>query len=198
MHANAHDGRGGGALPRRLLCGLLLAAVVGAAANAASPGPDVRVHEDKGIYRVAARFEVPQPPAAVLAVLTDYEAIPRFMPDLRRSIVRERDGARVVIEQEAVSTLMFFSRRVHLTLLVHEADDAVRFTDVSKRSFSEYTGAWRLEPHAAGTVVAYELTAKPAFSVPEFVLVRLLKRDAHEMIDRLREAIAARDVRQAR
>ena len=41
-----------------------------------------------------------------------------------------------------------------------------------------------------GTRITYELSAKPAFSVPEFVLTRLLRRDATQMIDRLRQEIS--------
>ena len=51
------------------------------------------VREERGVYSVAARFHVPQPPRVALAVLTDYEQIPRFMPDVATSIVLERGAA---------------------------------------------------------------------------------------------------------
>ena len=125
----------------------------------------------------------------MLQVLTDYERIPRFMPDLKTSIVRERDGGRLVVEQEAVARMMMFSKRVHLLLEVQEQTDAVRFVDRCGKSFTQYEGAWRVVPEGALTLVSYELTAKPAFSVPEFLLSRLLRRDARQMIERLRMAI---------
>jgi hypothetical protein len=71
------------------------------------------------------------------AVLTD---IPRFLPEVTSSEVRERSERRAVVEQEAVSRMMMFSKKVHL--------------------------------------ITYELTAKPSFDVPEFILKRLLKRDS--------------------
>jgi hypothetical protein len=40
--------------------------------------------------------------------------------------------------------------------------------------------------------IAYILSAEPAFEVPRVVLTRLLKRDAADMIERLRMEIAAR------
>jgi len=40
--------------------------------------------------------------------------------------------------------------------------------------------------------VTYELSAKPSFDVPEFLLKRLLKRDASQMIERLKAEVAAR------
>ncbi len=47
------------------------------------------VREEKGVNTVVAHFLVDQPPSVALTVLTDYEQIPRFMPDVRTSIVRE-------------------------------------------------------------------------------------------------------------
>jgi hypothetical protein len=40
--------------------------------------------------------------------------------------------------------------------------------------------------------VTYELSAQPSFDVPDFVLKRLLKRDAGQMIQRLKTEICAR------
>jgi carbon monoxide dehydrogenase subunit G len=144
------------------------------------------------MYRVDASFEVPVPPSVALAVLTDYERIPRFMPDVKTSVVRERFSGGAVVEQEAVPRVMFFSRRVHLLLEVREAGDTVSFQDVCGRSFVWYAGAWRLSERDGRTVVRYELNAQPAFDVPEFLLKRLLRNDAKQMIEHLRAEIAVR------
>jgi Polyketide cyclase / dehydrase and lipid transport len=68
--------------------------------------------------------------------------------------------------------------------------NAIRFRDCSGRSFSRYEGAWRLERQDGRTVVRYDLTAQPSFDVPAFLLTRLLRRDAKQMIERLRLEIA--------
>jgi ribosome-associated toxin RatA of RatAB toxin-antitoxin module len=163
-----------------------------AATTDPAPSPEVRVQAERGTYLVTARFEVPQAPDVVLAVLSDYERIPRFVPDVRTSTVRERTSGRLVVEQEAVSKFMMFSKQVHLVLEVTEGENALRFVDRCGRSFKSYAGAWHAEPKGSGTVVRYELTAQPAFDVPEFILKRLLKRDSGTMIDRLRSEFAAR------
>ena len=46
------------------------------------PAPSVTVREERGVYLVSARFHVSEPPAIALAVLTDDENIPRFLPDV--------------------------------------------------------------------------------------------------------------------
>jgi ribosome-associated toxin RatA of RatAB toxin-antitoxin module len=171
-----------------LLC-VLLQASWGAAGQSTE---NVTVREEQGVYTVTARFLVAQPPSVVLVVLTDYEQIPRFMPDVRTSTVRERGSGWAVVEQEAVSAFMMFSKRVHLILEIEERADALIFRDRCGRSFSRYEGAWRLSQQDGQTVITYELVAEPSFDVPGFVLKRLLRRDSTQMIDRLRLEIAAR------
>ena len=176
----------------------LMLVTISALAPVVASGPDlareIAVTEEQGVYRVRARFDVPQSPDVALAVLKDYERIPRFMPDMRLSVVRERHGGHVVVEQEAHAKMMMFSRRVHLVLDIQEDGDALRFTDLCGRSFSHYSGQWHVARVATGTTMSYDLMAKPAFPVPGFVLSRLLKRDATQMIERLRQEIAGRPV----
>jgi ribosome-associated toxin RatA of RatAB toxin-antitoxin module len=158
----------------------------------AGPAPTVTVREERGVYAVSARFHVPEPPAVALAVLTDYENIPRFLPDVTSSIVRERSERGALVEQEAVSRMMMFSKTVHLMLEISEERDAIRFRDRCGRSFETYDGAWRVAASGTGSDITYQLTAKPSFDVPEFILKRLLKRDSTRTIARLTAEIAAR------
>jgi ribosome-associated toxin RatA of RatAB toxin-antitoxin module len=154
--------------------------------------PKVIVSEEQGIYSVTACFQVPQSASVALEVLTDYEHIPRFMPGVKTSVVLERSAGRALVAQEAVSRLLLFSKRVHLTLEVTEGPGALQFRDRSGRSFSRYEGAWTLSENRGETTIKYELVAQPSFDVPEFILKRLLSRDSAEMIDGLRAEIAAR------
>lgn len=62
--------------------------------------PEVTVRESNGIYTVLAEFIVEERAEAALAVLKDYKRIPRFMPDVRTSVVRQRAGERVVVERD--------------------------------------------------------------------------------------------------
>jgi ribosome-associated toxin RatA of RatAB toxin-antitoxin module len=163
--------------------------------GAAPQEPVISVSESDGRYAVAARFAVAEAPAVVREVLTDYANIPRFMPDVRRSVIVERDAQRVRVEQEAISKYMMFSKTVHLVLEVEEGDEVIAFRDQFNRSFEQYEGSWTLRAHGAGTLIEYQLTARPAFSVPGFVLRRLLNRDAVMMVERLRGEIRSRSVR---
>lgn len=197
-HKSSPGGRRGAHRVVCTLAGLLLISPSNALRANGSQQPDISVREQQGIYRVEATFHVPEPLPVALAVLTDYEQIPRFMPAVKTSVVRDRlaDGS-VLVEQEAVARLMMFSKRVHLMLEVSTEGHTVRFRDACGRSFHTYQGIWRMERTDGSTVITYELTARPSFSVPEFLLTRLLERDAKQMIDRLRGEIAARGRNQA-
>ena len=158
----------------------------------AGPAAVIDVRETGGVYSVHARFSVPQPAAAVRAVLTDYEHIPRFMPDMKKSIVHERRGDSALVEQEAVSKMVVFSKKVPLLLDITEVPGQIRFRDRCGKSFEQYEGVWTFTEQNGVTGITYELTARPAFDVPEFILKRLLKRDAGVMIDRLLDEIVRR------
>ena len=162
------------------------------ASDGSAPAPQVSVREDRGVYTVAARFEISQSAARALAVLSDYERIPQFMPEIKTSVVLSRTAGRILVEQEAISRFMMFSKKVHLLLEVTQDESSLRFVDRCGKSFTTYQGAWRATTSGGRTKITYELTAKPAFDVPEFILKRLLKRDSVQMIDRLQREIAAR------
>ena len=151
----------------------------------------VEVIERGGVYHVTAAFAVSASPQVVMAVLTDYGRIPEYVPDMEISKVLERTIGGAVVEQQAVARFMLFSKRVHLLLEVQEDDGQLRFRDRCGKSFAVYDGSWTVSQHDSLTVVDYRLSAKPLFEVPSFVLKRLLKRDAAQLIDRIKIEIAA-------
>jgi ribosome-associated toxin RatA of RatAB toxin-antitoxin module len=184
--------RGGHTRARRVVFVATLVAAALSTPVGADNAEDVRVREEKGTYHVTAAFEVKESPETAYAVLTDYEQVPKFMPDVRTSIVRERTPERIVLEQEAVAKFLFFSKTIQLMLDVQEEPGTISFKDTSGKSFERYEGRWTMTPREDRTVIGYTLTAKPTFSVPKMILSRLLKRDAGRMIEGLRAEMAKR------
>jgi carbon monoxide dehydrogenase subunit G len=177
---------------RLFLCVVMVATAATVPHAAAADDPQVAVHQSAGVYQVAASFSVTEAPAIALAVLTDFERIPAFMPDMKTSTVLERTDAGTLVEQEAVARFMMFSKRLHLVLRVNDRDGTIRFRDECGQSFARYEGMWRVTGKDGGTAIEYQLAAKPRFDVPAFVLTRLMKRDAIQMIERLRAEITRR------
>lgn len=193
-----------GHIARRLFLRAALVALIAAVPMAGAPafagngveahGP-VSVSESDGVYRVAATFTVAQPPAVAFAVLTDFEWIPQYVPDMKVSTVLERNERGTVVEQEAVARLMMFSKRVHLILHVSEDGNTIRFRDKCGRSFAIYEGEWIVQPAGHGSTITYRLAVKPSFDVPAFVLKRLMKRDATDLIASITTEINAGSAR---
>jgi ribosome-associated toxin RatA of RatAB toxin-antitoxin module len=173
------------------MAGLMLVSMGMAAARPPSPF-NVAVDARDGVYHVSATFSIAQPASVAFAVLTDYDRIPRFMPEVQKSEVLTRREGGTVVEQEAVAHMLMFSKRMHLVLEIEETPHVIRFHDRCGQSFERYEGAWTISENGAQVQIGYTLSAKPTFDVPEFLLKRLLKRDAQTMIERLRGEIARR------
>src|SRR5690349_21730035 len=183
-----HAAAAGRQYARRLFLCAAIVAAIGAAGSAADE-PPVNVTESNGVYRVTAMFSVPQPPTAAIAVLTDFERIPEYVPDMKTSTVLERNEAGTIVEQEAIAKFMMFSKRVHLVLHVSEVAGTITFRDECRQSFAVYEGSWVVKPAGDGATITYRLAATPNFEVPGFVLKRLLKRDASDLIERIKAEI---------
>lgn len=162
---------------------------------AASDDPVIRVVDVNGLYRVATTFVVKAPADVAKAVLTDYERIPEFMSDVKLSRVRERHDNRLIVEQEAVARLLFFSRRIHLALEVTEAPGRIQFRDICGKSFVSYEGSWDIAPNGAATTITYTLSARPTSEVPAMIVKRLFSRDVEKTIEQLRAEMTRRNTR---
>jgi ribosome-associated toxin RatA of RatAB toxin-antitoxin module len=184
-------GTGGCHARRFAVAGLTFCLMLAAVSNASVADDQVAVREKDGTYDVRATFTVSRPVSIVMAVLTDYVRIPHYMPEVRKSQLVERQDDHAVVEQEAIAKFLMFSKRVHLVLDVEEAPMTIAFRDTCGQSFERYEGAWSMADDHGNTKISYRLTATPSFDVPNWLLSRLLKRDAIEMIQRLRAEIVA-------
>jgi len=171
---------------------LLLSLASAHTAEAQPASAAVTVSEEKSTYHVLATFAIDRRAADVMAVLTDYARIPEFMPDIERTVVRERGDGHAVVEQDASAHFAWFSKRIHVVLDVVEEPMRLRFRDRCGDSFTRYDGAWRLATDGDRTLITYELTAEPSFKVPGFVLKKLLARNSTKMVEGLRREVVRR------
>jgi ribosome-associated toxin RatA of RatAB toxin-antitoxin module len=189
----------GALLPRiaGLLALLLLAPVRSAwaegPASKAAPSPTVEATHKDGVFVVKGSFEVAAPRDVVWGVLTDYEGMPRFIPSVRRSVVRINRPDMVVVEQEAVETALFISGAMRVLLRIREQEDQLSFRDVSQRDFRIYEGAWQVEPvQGGGCRVTYTLRADPLIPVPGFLATSTFKGAGTRLLTQLRAEMLRR------
>ncbi len=144
-------------------------------------------------YVVRGAFDVAASTAAAWAVLTDYDRLPSFVPDLKASRVRERTANGVLLEQEATGRFFVFRRDIRVLLRCRETPgERLEFEDTLGADFELYRGSWTLRPEAGGVAVRYELRAKPKGRAPGVVARRALHRGARELLEQVRLEILRR------
>lgn len=160
-----------------------------AATVPASPALELQVDRiDSGdggkMYRIASSGTVAATPAAVWRILTDYNRMADYVPDMKSARVVSRDGDKVIIEQHGAARFLFFSRDIHLVVQVHE--QAPNKLDVSliDGDMKVYRCTWELMPVAAtgGTRVVYNATIEPKFYVPGMVGASMVRKDVAKMM----------------
>ena len=174
-----------------LLLGCALSAW-GTAPVAAQPGAPAfelnveRVDDAEGgkVYQIASSGTVAATPPVVWRILTDYNHLADYLPNLKSTRVVSRNGDRVIVEQLGAANFLFFSQAIRLVVQVHER--APNRIDISliDGDMKVYRASWELSPlaGAAGTRVVYNATIEPKFDVPEIVGASVVRRDIARMM----------------
>ncbi|MBI5202998.1 MAG: SRPBCC family protein [Elusimicrobia bacterium] len=173
----------------RLMLGILFLALPGASRavtlDLESPEP--------GTYTVRGSFDAAATTSAVWSVLTDYDGLSRFVPDLKLSRVRERTADGVLLEQVATGRFLVFHKHVRVLLrCVETPGEKLAFEDSLGADFKLYRGAWTLIPEKGGVHVHYELRATPKGAAPGAIARRAMARGARDLLERVRQEILRR------
>ncbi|MDP2305385.1 MAG: SRPBCC family protein [Pseudomonadota bacterium] len=119
-------------------------------------------------------IDIDVPPAALMRVICDFAAYPRFLPDMEEATVLRAEPARWTVRY-AVRII----RRVEYTLdHVREGDTRLRWALV-EGAFKSNNGAWDLEPLDDGTRTraTYTLEIDLGMFVPGSVVKTLLEQN---------------------
>lgn len=169
-------------------------ALVAEAAAAEKADVTVHVTRDSNGYRVEGHCRSRASRPAAWSVLTDYDGIDGFVSSMRESRVTERvEGGHLLVEQVAVGRLFLFSRSMRVVLLVHEEPPGViRFEDVLLRDFRYYKGEWRIEERGEQTEIFYQVSARPAFSVPDVIARGMFARTVRNLLSEVEAEMGRR------
>lgn len=157
-------------------------------ALATATTPEVAVKridsETQQMFDVSASGTVKASPAAVWKVLTDYEAMPDYVPDLKMTRVMSRSGNRVVVEQAGVARFLFLRRSIHLVVSVTEDPISSIDIELMQGDMKVYSCRWELTPIAdtGGTRIAYTGKLVPKFYVPGVLGTSIIRRDIERMM----------------
>jgi len=150
-----------------------------------------RVDQDgQHMYEVDATGTVAAPLPKVWRILTGYDRMAEFVPDMESSKVLSRNGGEVIIEQFGVARFLFMSRTIHL--IVRAVEQPMSSIDISLISgdMKHYESRWELVPvpETGGTKIIYHGKMLPNFYVPSLLGSKMVRSD----IERMMNAVLAR------
>ena len=131
-----------------------------------------------GCRRLAVQLRLGIDPQWLWAVLTDYDALSRFIPNLECSRLLWRRGNVVGLEQEGAQAFMGlrFRARVHLELTENLEQRRLSFTMV-KGDFRRFEGVWQIGGDGDATTLLYELTVQGCVGMPIGLIEQRLRDD---------------------
>ena len=132
----------------------------------------------QGIRRLAVQLRLKLDPQFLWDVLTDYENLSRFIPNLARSRLLWRQGNRVGLEQ--VGSQQFcglrFSARVQLELTEQREQGRLSFR-MLEGDFRCFEGVWGMGTDASSSWLHYELTVQGKAGMPIGLIEQRLQQD---------------------
>lgn len=147
-------------------------------------------HDGQHMYEVDATGTVAAPLPKVWRILTGYDRMAEFVPEMESSKVLSRNGGEVIIEQFGVARFLFMSRTIHL--IVRAVEQPMSSIDISLISgdMKHYEARWELVPvpETGGTKIIYHGKLLPNFYVPSLLGSKMVRND----IERMMNAVLAR------
>jgi ribosome-associated toxin RatA of RatAB toxin-antitoxin module len=142
------------------------------------------------MYEVDATGTVQAPLPTVWRILTGYERMEEFVPDLVSCRVLSRNGNEVIIEQFGTARFLFMSRSIHLIVRATEQPMSSIDIDLISGDMKHYESRWELVPvpETGGTRVIYTGRMMPNFYVPGILGTNIIRGD----IERMMGAVLAR------
>jgi ribosome-associated toxin RatA of RatAB toxin-antitoxin module len=146
---------------------------------------------EQHVFDVTASGAVNASPAAVWKILTDYDRMAEFVPDLKTTKVLSRSGNKVVVEQYGVARFLFFKRSIHLVVnVLEEPMTSIEITLVNG-DMKVYACRWELVPvpETGGTRILYSGKLVPKFYVPGMLGANIIRSDIERMMKAVLERL---------
>ena len=132
----------------------------------------------QGVRRLAVQLRTAIPVSVLWEVLTDYDHLDRFIPNLSTSELVLRDGETVRVLQVGSQQLLGlrFSAQVLLELQEVLPDGVLRFR-MLKGDFRRFEGSWQMRELPDGSSLIYELMVQGCLGMPIGLIEERLRDD---------------------
>ncbi len=155
---------------------------------------EVVVHatRDGDVLLIEAVAEFEGTTAQAWQVLTDYDRLQQFIPNLSlsRVIARGRNG--VTLEQKGEARLLFFSIPIEVTLAINEFPPGKVVARAVAGNFRDMSGVYLLESQGGRVRLRYSGRMTPDFFVPPIIDIWVLRQHVHDTFAALVDEIVRR------
>jgi ribosome-associated toxin RatA of RatAB toxin-antitoxin module len=136
------------------------------------------------MYEVESSGTVQAAPAAVWKILTNYERMNEFVPDLESCKVLSRNGNEAIVEQFGTARFLFMERSIHLVVRATETPMSTIDIALISGDMKHYESHWELVPvpETGGTRILYSGKLIPNFYVPGMLGAKMIKADISRMM----------------
>ncbi|WP_367849285.1 SRPBCC family protein [Rhodoferax sp. WC2427] len=141
---------------------------------------DVRVERAHGSFTVDLSILAPVDATRAWAVLTDFEHMADFVPNLTSSVVTERSDTLVKVTQKGVAKYGIFSTQFESVREIHLAPpQEIRAHGVGG-NILRMESRMQLEPEGSGTRLTYHAEVLPGFWFPPLIGPSLVRHETAE------------------
>jgi ribosome-associated toxin RatA of RatAB toxin-antitoxin module len=146
------------------------------------PSVDIQIEKIAERQRqITAKIQIPQPAAQIWPVLTDYEALVEFIPNLAKSRLLDHPDGGIRLEQVGSQRLLNFNFCARVVLDLQESFlQEIKFCMV-EGDFKGFSGSWCLEPYSSGEItgtnLCYTIQVWPKLTMPITIIENRLSKD---------------------
>ncbi len=152
---------------------------------------------EKGNY--TARILVSTSPEEVWQVLTDYENLPKFVPNLISNKILSNNGDRKIVEQVNSQKVLFIQVKSRIrTAIAETQQNRIDFQQIDG-DLQQMQGYWLIEPvapykgaKADKTLITQVIEAQPKKGTPKDIFYDIFQNSLGETIDAIAKEINRR------
>ena len=153
----------------------------------------IEVGRDGDFITVKASAELKASPRIAWEVLTDYDHLAQFIPDMHSSRVLRREADGVVVEQKGEFGFLFFRQRIEVTMAVSEEPPRRVVARAIAGNMKDMEGRYELQPSETGIKLGYYGRFVPDFFLPPLIGMPMVRRSLERRFRAMVEEIERRD-----
>jgi carbon monoxide dehydrogenase subunit G len=178
-----------------LLCGCAFASSLAAGGQpGGSEAPEVVVDKRNGSYFGSVRLRVPVRPALALAVLTDFEHMADFIPNLTSSRVTYRSGNVYRVTQEGKAEFGPLSYRFNSERWIEVFPDGRVLSRALSGTVKDMHSELQLQAAGpAATLIDYRIETTPPFWLPSALGTSFMEHELEEQFTAIAQEMLRRE-----